>query len=221
MLEGIDLFTGIIEELGTVRKLDSLKDSARLTIEAVLVLDGSKIGDSIAVNGVCLTVTEISRNFFSVDIMYETLRRTNLRELKHLSKVNLERALQLQTRLGGHLVSGHIDGTGKITAIKEIGIARVFEISAESELLAFLIPKGSIAIDGISLTVLDAGGSYFSVSLIPHTFKNTTLGIKGIGDTVNLETDIIGKYVARFLKPEKTTSRNEISLDFLTEHGFI
>lgn len=215
------MFTGIIEELGTVRKLNSLKDSARLTIEASKVLDGSKIGDSIAVNGVCLTVTEMSKGYFSVDIMYETLKKTNLQELIPQAKVNLERALQLQTRLGGHLISGHVDGIGEISVIREIGIASVYQITTTEDLALYLIPKGSISVDGISLTLVDVGQDFFSVSLIPHTHKNTTLGFKGIGSMVNLETDIIGKYVAKFLKPEKTSVRNDISLSFLTEHGFI
>lgn len=215
------MFTGIIEELGTVRKLDSLQSSARLTIEAAKILEGSQIGDSIAVNGVCLTITEMNKNNFSVDIMYETLKKTNLQELKQQAKVNLERALQLQTRLGGHLISGHIDGVGKISAVKKVGIASVFKITAAENLTSYSIPKGSIAIDGISLTLVDVGHEHLSVSLIPHTLKNTNLALKGIGDTVNLETDLIGKYVARFLEPKKTTAGKEISLDFLAEHGFI
>ncbi|NLI91146.1 MAG: riboflavin synthase [Peptococcaceae bacterium] len=215
------MFTGIIEELGTVQKLDALKDSARLTIEAHVVLQGSKIGDSIAVNGVCLTVTELKEQSFSVDIMYETLRKTNLQELKNKSQVNLERALQLQTRLGGHLVSGHVDGTGKISSIQKIGIASVYEIQTTENITDYLLPKGSVAIDGISLTLVEVRDTSFTVSLIPHTFAHTTLGIKGIGSTVNLETDMIGKYVAKFLQREKSSGKSDITLDFLTKHGFI
>ncbi len=215
------MFTGIIEELGVVQKLDALKDSARLTIEASKVLEGSQIGDSIAVNGVCLTITGMTNNLFSVDIMYETLRKTNLQELKTLSKVNLERALQLQTRLGGHLVSGHADGVGTIKDIKKVGIAHVYSISAPQSVTHYLLPKGSVAVDGISLTVVDVSDEYFTVSLIPHTSGHTTLGFKGIGTSVNLETDLIGKYVARFLQTDKKNASNSISLDFLTEHGFI
>ncbi len=215
------MFTGIVEELGTVLRLDSLKDSARLTLQAQIVLQDAKLGDSIAVNGVCLTVTDLSARTFSVDIMYETLRKTNLEELKTNARVNLERALQLQTRLGGHLVSGHIDGTGKIKSINPIGIANVCRIEAPPEITSYLIPKGSVAIDGISLTVVDVDEGSFTVSLIPHTFKHTTLGGKGIGSTVNLETDIIGKYVAKFLKPDTGPAPKDISLDFLSEHGFI
>lgn len=214
------MFTGIIEELGSVTKIDFLKDSARLTINAKTVLEGSQIGDSIAVNGVCLTVTEMNQRSFSVDIMIETLKKSNLQELKQKTKVNLERALQLQSRLGGHIVSGHVDGVGKVSAIREAGIAKVFEIEAAQDNTASMLPKGSIAIDGISLTLVDVAPGRFTVSLIPHTMKNTTLSFKGIGSTVNLETDIIGKYVARFLKQDKPTKK-DLSLDFLTEHGFI
>ena len=215
------MFTGIIEELGTVQKLDSFKDSARLTIDAKKVLNKTQIGDSIAVNGVCLTVTKLSQWDFAVDIMYETLTKTTLQKLKQHSHVNLERALQLQTRLGGHLVSGHIDGTGWISAVSEVGIAKVYQIDTTNEITNNLLPKGSIAIDGISLTLVDVGKDRFTVSLIPHTAKNTTLGFKGTGDTVNIETDIIGKYVAKFLKIEQKVAKKDITVDFLTEHGFV
>jgi len=215
------MFTGIIEELGTVKKLDATKDSAQLRIEANKVLVGSQIGDSIAVNGVCLTVTEITTSDFSVDIMYETLIKTNLHELKKGTKVNLERALQLQTRLGGHLVSGHVDGIGTINNIKQVGIAKIIEITTSEEITSYLIPKGSIAIDGISLTLIDVNQDSFSVSIIPHTFNNTTLGFKGVGSKVNLETDIIGKYVAKFLRVNNKVQKKDISLDFLANHGFL
>jgi riboflavin synthase len=216
------VFTGIIEELGTVQGLDLYRDSARLTILANRVLEETLIGDSIAVNGVCLTVTELSTKHFSVDIMKETLEKTNLKYLKPNSQVNLERALQLKTRLGGHLVSGHIDGTGKITAIDKVDIARVYKISTSKEITELSLPKGSIAVDGISLTIVEVGQDYFTISLIPHTFKNTTLGYKTIGDLVNLETDLIGKYVAKVLQNQsEKTAEQKISLKFLTEHGFL
>jgi len=215
------MFTGIIEELGTVQKLDVAKDSARLCIEAYKVLTGTQLGDSIAVNGVCLTVTEITSATFSVDIMYETLIKTNLQELKKGAKVNLERALQLQTRLGGHLVSGHVDGIGTIRKIKQVGIANLIDISTSDEITSYLIPKGSIAVDGISLTLIDVNTDTFSVSIIPHTFKNTTLGFKGVGSKVNLETDVIGKYVAKFLRFRKQKEKEDISIDFLASHGFL
>jgi len=215
------MFTGIIEELGTVIKMDMQKDSARLTINAQKVLADAGLGDSIAVNGVCLTVTNIFSGSFSVDIMFETLNRTNLKELKNSSKVNLERSLQLKTRLGGHFVSGHIDGTGRISSIENVGIASIYKITASPEITSFIIPKGSIAVDGISLTVVDVYRNSFSVSLIPHTFRNTTLGLKNTGSTVNLETDLLGKYVAKFIKNDHEMKRQDITVDFLTEHGFI
>lgn len=216
------MFTGIIEELGKVENLKILPNSAQLTLEGRKVLEGTQIGDSIAVNGVCLTVVKMQGNSFTVDIMLETLEKTNLKQLTRGNHVNLERALQLSTRLGGHLVSGHVDGVGKIQQITPIGIAEVFEISAPSSLLKYVLPKGSIAIDGISLTVVDVMEQSFSISLIPHTRQETTLGIKGIGDPVNLETDLIGKYVARFLeKSDEIDPKKNISMSFLAEHGFL
>lgn len=217
------MFTGIVEELGVVRALRLLPESGQLTIEGEQVLKGTEIGDSIAINGVCLTVLRKSERQFTVDVMAETLAKTNLEELKSGSRVNLERALQLQTRLGGHLVSGHVDGVGKIRRITSWGIAQVYEISAPPALLTYMLPKGSIAIDGISLTIIDVESDHFTVSLIPHTFEQTTLGLKGIGASVNLETDLIGKYVARFMGMNTAASKNkpDLSLGFLAEHGFI
>lgn len=219
------MFTGIIEELGIVRTLRHLPESGQLTLEGRKVLDETQLGDSIAVNGVCLTVIRKNDREFTVDVMAETLNKTNLAELKGGSRVNLERALQLQTRLGGHLVSGHVDGVGEIRQITPWGIAKLYEISAPSSLLSAMLPKGSIAIDGISLTIVDVETDFFTVSLIPHTFKETTLGLKGIGATVNLETDLIGKYVARFMGLNSNTASSQtkqnLSLGFLAEHGFI
>ena len=220
---GIHVFTGIVEELGIVRDLRLLPESGQLTLEGKKVLNGTQIGDSISVNGVCLTVIRQSGREFTVDVMAETLSKTNLAELKSGSRVNLERALQLQTRLGGHLVSGHVDGVGNIRRITPWGIAQVYEINAPPALLPYVLPKGSIAIDGISLTVIDVEADYFTVSLIPHTFEQTTLGFKGIGTRVNLETDLIGKYVARFmgLNSSSNEKKKDLSLGFLAEHGFI
>ncbi|MFZ3130062.1 MAG: riboflavin synthase [Desulfosporosinus sp.] len=217
------MFTGIIEELGIVRTLRLLPESGQLTVEGHKILKGTQTGDSIALNGVCLTVIRQSERDFTVDVMAETLAKTNLAELKSGSRVNLERALQLQTRLGGHLVSGHIDGVGNIRRITSWGIAQVYEISTPPTLLSYMLPKGSIAVDGISLTLIDVESEYFTVSLIPHTFEQTTLGLKGIGASVNLETDLIGKYVARFMGLNTTPSKNkpDLSLGFLAEHGFI
>ncbi|KLU67781.1 riboflavin synthase [Desulfosporosinus acididurans] len=215
------MFTGIVEELGIVRDLRLLPDSGKLTLQGKKVLERTQLGDSIAVNGVCLTVIQQNSDEFTVDVMAETLAKTNLGDLKSGSRVNLERALQLQTRLGGHLVSGHVDGVGSIRKITPWGIAKLLEITAPSTLLSFVLPKGSIAIDGISLTVVDVEHDYFSVSLIPHTFQETTLGLKQIGSRVNLETDLIGKYVARFMGLNRTAdSKEDISMTFLSENGF-
>ena len=215
------MFTGIIEELGSVSNIKLLQDSAELSINATKVLEGTQIGDSIAVNGVCLTVIHSSIREFTVDVMSETLAKTSLAHLKPGSKVNLERALQLSTRLGGHLVSGHVDGVGTIKRITSVGIASVYEISITPPLIPYILAKGSIAVDGISLTVVQVDSSSFSVSLIPHTFAQTTLGQKKVGDKVNLETDIIGKYVASFLGNSHQPAKENLSINFLAQHGFI
>lgn len=224
------MFTGIVEELGKVKELRKLPDAALLTIDAEKVLEETRIGDSIAVNGVCLTVVKLENHQFTVDVMAETLAKSSLAQLSGGSRVNLERALQLSSRLGGHLVSGHVDGVGRIGQIRQDGIAKVVEIHAPPHLITYILPKGSIAIDGISLTVVDVGADYFSVSLIPHTAQETTLGFKGVGAVVNLETDMIGKYVARFLAQGsldqeqgtgKKGSANRLSSAFLAENGFI
>lgn len=220
------MFTGIVEELGVLKEARKGSKSAFLKIQGQKVLEGVQLGDSIAVNGVCLTVTDFQPNYFTADVMNETLEKTNLGQLKIGEQVNLERALTLGTRLGGHLVSGHIDGVGKILTQRQVDIALVTEIEASSGILKYVIPKGSIAIDGISLTVIEVTDNSFSVSLIPHTAKLTTLGFKKVGDRVNLEADLIGKYVERLLGFKANDSddgaRNKgISLDYLSQHGFL
>lgn len=215
------MFTGIIEELGKVENIQLHPLAAILTIQAQKVLEDTHIGDSIAVNGVCLTVVHLNTQTFSVDIMAETLAKTALSELKPGSPVNLERALQLSTRLGGHLVSGHVDGIGTILRITRQEIAHVYEIQTQATLLPYILPKGSITLDGISLTVVAVNSSSFTVSLIPHTFQETILGHKGTGAAVNLETDLIGKYVARFLGHDTHKQEDKLSYDFLQEHGFL
>ncbi|MGI6712550.1 MAG: riboflavin synthase [Bacillota bacterium] len=217
------MFTGLVEELGAVVSLVKGAKSAKLTISASKVLDDVKIGDSIAVSGVCLTVTTYGNGHFQADVMAETLDKSNLGQLKIGEKVNLERALCLGDRLGGHLVSGHIDGVGTIKSQKVTDIAVVTKVQAPPELLKYVIRKGSIAVDGISLTIVDVDIDQFTVSLIPHTAKVTTLGYKSIGDKVNIETDVIGKYVEKLLNFEdKLTEEtgHSISLSFLSEHGF-
>lgn len=218
------MFTGIVEELGKIKKISHGADSARLTIEGEKVLSDVKLGDSIAVNGICLTVVVFNDRFFDVDVMAETLRKTNLEELKPGDRVNLERALQVGDRLGGHIVSGHIDGVGVITRQQREDIAVITEIKAPVEVMKYVVKKGSVAIDGISLTVVDCTNEAFQVSLIPHTAKLTTLGFKKQGDRVNLESDIIGKYVERLLgfgaNTGSTVSSPGLNLDFLAQNGF-
>lgn len=216
------MFTGIVEEKGTVKSLSKNTLPAKIQIECSRVLEGSITGDSIAVNGVCLTATELTGNTFTADIMNETLERSSLGALKPGSHVNLERAAALNTRLGGHIVSGHIDGTGKISRIEEIENTFWYTISCSDRLLKFIIEKGSIAIDGISLTVARVNPGNFQVSIIPHTLKETTLMEKKTGDIVNLENDVIGKYVDRLLHFEGKEEKNEsrITEAFLLENGF-
>jgi riboflavin synthase len=211
------MFTGIVEELGSVKVLKREAGAARLTISASTVLGGTVLGDSICVNGVCLTVVGLGKSEFTADVAVETLNVTNLGDLKIGAKVNLERALQLSARIGGHLVSGHVDAVGRIRGKREEGNGWRIFIDAPETVLRYVIKKGSIAIDGISLTVADVDKSGFSIAMIPHTAKLTTLGFKSIGDSVNLESDIIGKYVERLL-----SGRGEggVSLELLTKNGF-
>ena len=193
------MFTGIIEEIGTVESVRRSGVSSDLVICAEKVLEGTKIGDSIAVNGICLTVTKLGNRTFTADVMNETLKRSSLSAIRTGAKVNLERAMLNNGRFGGHIVSGHVDGTGTIMQIKKDGIAFWYTVETKPEILHYIVEKGSIAIDGISLTVAKVGVSDFSVSIIPHTAKETILSEKKIGDRVNLENDIVGKYVERFM----------------------
>ena len=219
------MFTGIVEEVGRVSSIKNSTNSAILTIEAEKVLEESKIGDSISVNGVCLTVTDISSKSFSADIMHESLKRSSLGELKKGSRVNLERALKLRARLGGHIVSGHIDGVGKIKSIKKDDNAVWYCIEANEKILKYIIEKGSVAIDGISLTVAEENDKDFSVSVIPHTRAASNLSEKKIGSRVNIENDCIAKYVEKLLhldgdiSKEKSKESN-IDMKFLIENGF-
>ena len=220
------MFTGIVEEMGSIRSIAKGSKSAVLTIAADKVLEGSKIGDSIAVNGVCLTVTTMSADQFTADVMAETLRRSSLGSLVRGSKVNLERAMAADGRFGGHIVSGHIDGTGTVLSLKPEDNAVWVEIETPSNILKYIVEKGSIAIDGISLTVAKVTEKGFAVSIIPHTGSETTLLSRKSGDIVNLENDIIGKYVDRLLhfgSQEQVSEEKKsagITMDFLTKHGF-
>ncbi len=195
------MFTGIVEELGEVAALEELGDSARLTVRGPLVTADASAGDSVAVNGVCLTVTGISDGTFSADVMGETLRRSGLGSLVAGTAVNLERPLRLDGRLDGHLMQGHVDGTGTITERRPAEHWHVMRISVPPGLARYVVEKGSVAVDGVSLTVsaLGAGPDWIEVSLIPETLARTTLGIKQPGETVNLEVDMIAKYVERLV----------------------
>lgn len=216
------MFTGIIEELGTLKGIKRGAASAQLTISAGKVLEDVRIGDSIAVNGVCLTVVHLVPQEFTVDVMAETLSKTNLGALNSGDRVNLERALRLGDRLGGHIVSGHIDGVGTITRLEKYDIATLITIRAPREVMRYIIKKGSVAIDGISLTVVDIQADSFQVSLIPHTAHATALGLKKAGATVNLEGDVIGKYIERLSSfPENNGGESKMSIGFLAEHGFL
>ncbi|MGE5544343.1 MAG: riboflavin synthase [Bacillota bacterium] len=216
------MFTGIIEELGKVREIKRGSQSCQLVIAASHVLTDVKLGDSIAVNGVCLTVVAFETGWFAAEVMWETLRKTNLEKLHSGDRVNLERALRLGDRLGGHLVLGHVDGVGRIIEQQRVDIALVTRIGSPPELLRYVLPKGSVAVDGVSLTVVENLADSFTVSLIPHTAKLTTLGWKKPGDLVNLETDIIGKYVESLMKGAGSSSNQErMDLAFLQKHGFI
>lgn len=217
------MFTGIIEELGRIQGIRKGEKSSTLTISASLVLNETLVGDSICTNGVCLTVTKKNSNSFDADVMAETMRRSNLGDLKIGSHVNLERALTLNKRLGGHLVSGHIDGVGEIISREKEDNAVWITIKASSEILKFVIEKGSITIDGISLTVAYVDEHVFKVSIIPHTGTNTTLLDKLQGETVNLECDQLGKYVEKLLGLQKKENLggSRINEDFLKINGFI
>ncbi|KJS88573.1 MAG: riboflavin synthase subunit alpha [Peptococcaceae bacterium BICA1-8] len=216
------MFTGLVEELGTIKAVYNGTDSSRLKIAGRVVVEGLKLGDSIAVNGVCLTVVDINKDDFQAQVMAETLKKTNLRELQIGNKVNLERALRMSDRLGGHLVSGHVDGVGRIIEKKRHDIAIVIRIEAPETVLYYLINKGSVAIDGISLTVVEVGSKDFTISLIPHTMSLTTLGLKNVGEMVNLEVDMLARYVESFVNKKIVKDKGkDISVEFLAANGFL
>ncbi len=222
------MFTGIIEEVGTVVSISKGAKSSRLALKGDVIFEDMHIGDSIAVNGVCLTVTEMNERTFTADVMAETLRRSSLGSLKTGSKVNMERAMAANGRFGGHIVSGHIDGTGEIESFKKEDTAVWVTVKTSPKLLRYVIEKGSITIDGISLTVACVDDRCFKVSLIPHTGMNTTLLTKRAGDIVNLENDIIGKYIDKLMHVEvpildekNAGEAGNISMEFLAENGFM
>jgi len=210
------MFTGIVESMGTVKRLARKGEDARLFIDASMNLDDLKIGDSIAINGVCLTVTEKTGSMFSADVSAETMARTTIKLLTSGEKVNLEKSLRMNSFLGGHLVLGHVDGMGKIQEKITKANSIQFGVEIDNELSRYVVEKGSVAVDGISLTVNSCEKNRFYVNIIPHTARNTTLGFKKVADLVNIETDIIAKYVEKFLNPGKG-----IDMNFLAKHGFL
>ncbi|MGB9814155.1 MAG: riboflavin synthase [Thermovenabulum sp.] len=215
------MFTGIIEEIGTVMNLVGSSSGALITISCKKVLEDLKVGDSVAVNGVCLTARDVKTDSFVADVMPETLGSTNLGELSAGKHVNLERALKAEGRFGGHMVLGHVDGVGRIIRSYPEGNAVVYFIGAPRELMKYIVPKGSVAIDGISLTVQTVAHQGFSVSIIPHTLRATALQYKKTGDTVNIEVDIIGKYVREFLKNILESSSDKgLTVEMLKSYGF-
>ena len=223
------MFTGIVEEKGSVRYMQLTGESGVLAVKAKKVLERTKIGDSIAVNGVCLTVTSLQPDGFTADVMAETIRRSSLGSCKVGSQVNLERAMAADGRFGGHIVSGHIDGVGVISSFEKEDNAVWVEIETPAKILRYIVEKGSITIDGISLTVAKLTDSSFAVSVIPHTGEETTLLNRNPGDIVNLENDIVGKYVERLMnfktddrdnKSEERNNSDSITMNFLNENGF-
>lgn len=217
------MFTGIIEGLGTIHEVRPSGSGCKMTVRSDFSLVGSRIGDSIAVDGACLTAVEISGADFTVDVSQETLGRSTLANAGRGRRVNLERALRLSDRLDGHLVSGHIDGRAKILYRRDLGGSLAIGFEAEKELTRYMIPKGSVAVDGISLTINTCSASGFEIAVIPHTAEITTIGLKSPGDMVNIETDMIGKYVEKFAKNSKTQDPGQsgINMEFLTKTGFL
>ncbi len=212
------MFTGIIEELGQVNGLDKRREPSLLSIRASKVLRGLKTGDSVSVNGTCLTVVGIGDGSFSVEAIRQTLELTTLGQLKAGDRVNLESSLAAGAKISGHFVTGHVDGTGEISSRSEHKAEISFRINASGEIMKAIVNKGSVAIDGISLTVGDLGKYHFMVYVIPHTAKMTTLGFRKAGDKVNIETDILGKYIGKYAAPGDSPG---ITMEFLREKGFV
>ncbi|MFD3447857.1 riboflavin synthase [Microbacteriaceae bacterium 4G12] len=212
------MFTGIVEEIGTIKQMKQNGQTMQLTISAQHILSDVHIGDSIAVNGICLTVTSFTSSMFIVDVMPETVKATSLQTLKQGSSVNLERAMSANGRFGGHFVTGHVDGTGTITQKKHSQNAVYYRILLPPSLLRYCMPKGSVAVDGTSLTIFGVDDTSITISLIPHTMDYSIVGQKGRGDIVNIECDMIGKYIERFVTKQTKSSLTE---SFLKENGFI
>lgn len=221
------MFSGIIEGLGSISAIRPSGQGKRISIEADFALDQTKIGDSIAVNGACLTVVKISGKRFEVDLSPETLAASTFKNAKQGDRLNLERAMRLSDRLDGHLVSGHVDGIGVIKQRQKLGNAIMLTVGVPEALSRYVIHKGSIAVDGISLTITACDADKFTVSVIPHTARSTTIGMKQTGDAVNIETDMIGKYVERFTRSEaasdgaQTAASSSLDMEFLAKSGFL
>ena len=216
------MFTGIVEETGTLRSLSRGSKSCVIHVQCSTVLEDTRIGDSIAVNGICLTVTSVESGGFTADVMNETLSRSSLAQTRPGDPVNLERAMAANGRFGGHIVSGHIDGTGIIREIRDDDNAVWYTVEAPPEILRYVVEKGSIAIDGISLTVARVDDRSFQVSVIPHTRAVTALSSRRVGSPVNLENDIVGKYVEKLMQPAPSESgpASRITMEFLAQHGY-
>jgi len=213
------MFTGIIEEMGVIAQITRGAQSGQIVIQAKKILEDCKIGDSIAINGACLTVIRAGADSFTADVAPETLRRTNLGELSRGDKVNLERSLRLQDRLSGHIVLGHVDEVGLITRMQAEDNATIMRVVVSGDAMRYIVQKGSVCVDGISLTIANLLEDAFDVSLIPYTKEITTLGEKKVGDRVNIEVDILGRYVERLLS--QNAKQSSISMEFLSEHGFL
>ena len=212
-----NIFTGLVDEMGKVKNISKKEQGLQIEIQAEKIIENLKIGDSISTNGVCLTVTGYTKNSFTADAMYETIDRSNLKRLKTGDSVNLEKSLTLSTPLGGHLVTGDVDCESEIIAVVPKGIAKYYKFSIDKKYSRYIVEKGRITIDGASLTVIEVDNESFSVSLIPHTLENITLGNKKAGDKVNIETDLFAKYVEKILRAEKDEG---LTLEFLSKNGF-
>jgi riboflavin synthase len=214
------MFTGIIEELGTIQTITTARDGARIVVHAPTILSDARIGDSIAVNGVCLTVVEKTTTTFAADISAETLRRTSLKQIKQNSKINLERPMTPSARFGGHIVQGHVDAMGEFLSAKAEGEGWIVRIGFPKHLGKYIVEKGSITVDGISLTVAALGDDWLEIAVIPHTWKVTNLSTLKPGEAVNLEVDIIAKYVERMLQPHQAQTKSSLTLEKLSEMGY-
>lgn len=214
------MFTGLVQEMGKVLSMREGDHSVQLKIGCNGLLDGAKIGDSIATNGTCLTAIEIGKDYFVADCMHETIKRTNLHRLSVGDTVNLEKSISLSSPLGGHLVTGDVDCEGVLRSIRQDGIAKIYEIGIPISYMKYVVEKGRVTLDGASLTVMELGSSSFGVSLIPHSQESITLGKKKEGAYINVETDLIGKYVEKLLNVPKEEKKSELSVEFLKKHGF-